>query len=190
MENTGWRALAMIMYWDLIEDRTSEQLSYWTWTHPWQAMPGDWGTASFFEARHVAMLELEAGWASMSDTTFRAGIKRRLGMVTRCPEMILSDEVFDGIQSLVRSVPHTRLCRIASHLIRDMDERSLGMPDLAVWVESDNVLSRGSSPLVCVEVKTTDRLSRRQQQWGHRLCGMGIPAGVLRVRLGTAALDH
>ncbi len=169
VENSLMRTLTGLLYWPaLFADVTG------AFTNPFQFAPNDLYRDDFAANRHAAIKDIEAMSDAQATRALLTTAQEKHGIANTLVNWALIDSL--GLDAILRAMPIADVRRVAAFLIRNLQTRRSGLPDLFI--------ARGPGDYELVEVKgPTDQLQPGQRVWLRRLAELEIPARVVKLRL-------
>ena len=172
-EGAVFNSLLCLLFWDVIYLTEVPDV----FRDPCQALPYDWDSDHFFEAREEAINIRLAVLRSLDreELAMKAVSTWQLHQGTVSPvswEMLGSEE---ALRQLVICFDPLSLASVMERMIRDHRSTRSGLPDLTTW-------SPGARTVRMIEVKGPgDKLSTKQILWIEFLNSVGIPTQVCHV---------
>lgn len=177
VENSLFRTLTGLIYWRAIFADVPG-----AFCNPFQTGPIDLYREDFAGLRCGILDEIEAQIST--DAALHQHLRKTLDEKYGIASSLVSWSMLEQlpIERIIEAIPGEHIRRIAAFLIRNLRTHSKGMPDLLVV--------RGPGDYELVEVKgPTDQLQPTQRIWFKQFAAMGIPAGVLKLKLAKAVAD-
>ncbi len=176
VENSLIRTLTGLLYWPAIFADVPG-----AFTNPFQAAPNDLYFPDFATTRAMVIANIEE--STSNDQSFVEHVQSvataKLGKANVLVDWPMLDEI--SLEQILYLVPAAHLRALCGFLIRNLNSRRAGFPDLLVgYVDGGYEL---------IEVKgPNDQLQPGQRIWFSYFARFGIPARVLKLKLAKAAV--
>lgn len=168
-ENTIWRGLFGVVFWDLIYDPTAGSIH-----NALQSLPSDFYHPDFYKKRQekiakcLEILDDEKAFQNHLTQIFEQkwGINNRL--------IVWSYDLLEVLQEMYRKMSPKQLKAVLQKICKNPKDNLAGFPDLFIWKKRAYWFIEVKSP--------TDMLSEQQLFWIEFMQAQNIKAKVLKVK--------